>query len=86
METIQIQEDFFIGPDHPLVMLCGPCVIESEEHTMRCAAALQEMFSPFDIRLIFKASYDKANRSSVHSFRGPGIDEGLKILQKVKKE
>ena len=53
---------------------------------MRCAAALQEMFSPFDIRLIFKASYDKANRSSVHSFRGPGIDEGLKILQKVKKE
>ncbi len=86
MRTIQIKDDLLIGPNEPLVMLCGPCVIENEEHTMRCAGELQRIFAPFNIRLIFKASYDKANRSSIHSFRGPGIDEGLKILQKVQKE
>jgi 2-dehydro-3-deoxyphosphooctonate aldolase (KDO 8-P synthase) len=86
MRTIQIKEDLLIGPEEPLAMLCGPCVIESEEHTMFCAAELQKIFAPFNIRLIFKASYDKANRSSIHSFRGPGIDEGLKILQKVQRE
>lgn len=78
--------DFLIGPDEPLVMISGPCIIESEEHTMQCAEALQKLFASSEIRLIFKASYDKANRSSVQSFRGPGIDEGLRILQKVQKE
>jgi 2-dehydro-3-deoxyphosphooctonate aldolase (KDO 8-P synthase) len=86
MNTIQIKDDLLIGPDQSLVLLCGPCVIESEEHTMFCAQELQKMFAPLNIRLIFKASYDKANRSSIHSFRGPGLDEGLKILQKVQKE
>src|SRR5271154_667699 len=78
--------DFFIGPDEPLVMVSGPCIIESEEHTLQCAEALQKLFAPTEIRLIFKASYDKANRSSIQSFRGPGLDEGLRILQKVQKE
>ncbi|HEX2583349.1 MAG TPA: 3-deoxy-8-phosphooctulonate synthase [Chlamydiales bacterium] len=86
MRSILIKEGLFIGPNQPLVMLCGPCVIESEEHTMFCASELQKIFAPFNIRLIFKASYDKANRSSILSFRGPGIDEGLKILQKVQQE
>lgn len=79
-------KDFLIGVGEPLAFLCGPCVMESEEHTLRCADALQKMFSPFPFSLIFKASYDKANRSSVHSFRGPGLDKGLKILQKVQTE
>jgi 2-dehydro-3-deoxyphosphooctonate aldolase (KDO 8-P synthase) len=78
--------DLLIGPDEPLVMVSGPCIIESEEHTLQCADALQRLFAPTEIKLIFKASYDKANRSSVQSFRGPGIDEGLKILQKVQSE
>jgi len=86
MRSLQLTDDILIGSDQPLVMLCGPCVIESEEHTLFCAEKLQKIFAPFNIRLIFKASYDKANRSSIHSFRGPGIDEGLKILQKVQRE
>jgi 2-dehydro-3-deoxyphosphooctonate aldolase (KDO 8-P synthase) len=61
-------------------------VIESEEFTLRDAEALQEIFRPYPFRLIFKASYDKANRSSIHSFRGPGLDNGLKILSRVQSE
>lgn len=79
-------KNFLIGTGEPLTFLCGPCVIESEEHTMQCAEYLQKMFRETPFNFIFKASYDKANRSSVHSFRGPGIDEGLKILQRVQRE
>jgi 2-dehydro-3-deoxyphosphooctonate aldolase (KDO 8-P synthase) len=79
-------KDVLIGPSQPLAMICGPCVIESEDHTLFCAEQLREIFSHYNIRLIFKASYDKANRSSVHSFRGPGIEEGLRILQRVQSE
>lgn len=78
--------DFFIGPNEPLALISGPCIIESEEHTLRCAERLQKLLQPTSIKLIFKASYDKANRSSIHSFRGPGLDEGLRILQKVQAE
>lgn len=85
MQNIPIR-DFFIGQNQPLSLISGPCVIEDEAHTLLCAEKLKEMVSAFDIKLIFKASYDKANRSSIHSFRGPGIDEGLKILQKVQSE
>ena len=75
-----------IGAGQPLVMLSGPCVIENETHCMRAAEELKNIFSMHGIRLIFKSSYDKANRSSINSFRGPGLDEGLRILQKVKDE
>lgn len=85
MQKVPIH-DFSIGPGEPLVLIAGPCIIESEEHTLQCAEALQKLLARSSIRLIFKASYDKANRSSIHSFRGPGLDEGLKILQKVQKE
>ncbi len=78
--------NFSIGEDQPLAFICGPCVIESESHTLFCAETLKEIFKKFPFSLIFKASYDKANRSSIHSFRGPGLDEGLKILQRVQKE
>ena len=79
-------KDFLIGEGQPLAVMCGPCVIESEAHTLKCAEELKKIFSAFEINFIFKASYDKANRSSVHSFRGPGIKEGLRILLKVQKE
>ena len=85
MRSIPIQQ-FCIGPEKPLVFLCGPCVIESEDHALFCAEALQQLFAPYPFRWIFKASYDKANRSSIHSFRGPGLEEGLNILQKIRRE
>jgi len=78
--------NFAIGPNRPLAVLCGPCVMESEDHTLFCAEALQEMFRDLPLSFIFKASYDKANRSSFHSFRGPGLEKGLSILQRVQKE
>ena len=77
-------KDFYIGNDCPLVLISGPCVIESEEMTLRTAEFLKELCFSLGIKFIFKSSYDKANRLSVHSYRGPGIDEGLRILQKVK--
>jgi 2-dehydro-3-deoxyphosphooctonate aldolase (KDO 8-P synthase) len=84
MKKINIKDHFWIGPQEPLTVISGPCVIESEEHTLRCAEFLTSLFANKPIHFIFKASYDKANRTSVHSFRGPGIEEGLKILEKVK--
>ena len=85
MNTIPFR-DFSIGPNQPLAVICGPCVMESEDHTLFCARKLQEIFRDLPLSLIFKASYDKANRSAYSSFRGPGLDNGLEILQKVKRE
>jgi 2-dehydro-3-deoxyphosphooctonate aldolase (KDO 8-P synthase) len=69
-----------------LFLIAGPCVIESEEHALMMAREISRITSRLDLPYIFKASYDKANRSSVRSFRGLGMDEGLRILQRVKKE
>lgn len=77
---------YSIGMNEPLAILAGPCVIESEEHTLLCAKELQKILQRFPFSFIFKASYDKANRSAIESFRGPGLEKGLKILEKVKKE
>lgn len=79
-------KNFSIGKKQPLAILCGPCVIESESHTMETAEHLKKLFSKHSINLIFKSSYDKANRSAGNSFRGPGLEEGLRILEKVKNE
>lgn len=79
-------KNFFIGQGEPLVVMSGPCVIESEDHCLRAAETLKNMFAKHGVRLIFKSSYDKANRSSFHSFRGPGLEEGLRILQRVQQE
>lgn len=76
--------DFEVGLDQPLFVIAGPCVIESEQLAMDTAGALKEMTAKLDIPFIYKSSFDKANRSSTSSFRGPGIEEGLRILQKVK--
>jgi 2-dehydro-3-deoxyphosphooctonate aldolase (KDO 8-P synthase) len=78
--------DFQVGNDRPLFLIAGPCVIESESLVMEVAGRLREITRPLGIPFIFKASYDKANRSSGRSFRGPGVAEGLRILQKVRRD
>ncbi|MBR2978439.1 MAG: 3-deoxy-8-phosphooctulonate synthase [Myxococcaceae bacterium] len=75
-----------IGAGAPLVLLCGPDVIEGPEITLRTARAVQEIALRHGVSLIFKCSFDKANRSSIQSFRGPGLEEGLEILAWVKRE
>src|SRR5215831_18445867 len=69
-----------------LFLIAGPCVIESEEHALKIAIAVSATAKKLGVPYIFKASYDKANRTSLKSFRGPGLKEGLRILKKVKNE
>jgi 2-dehydro-3-deoxyphosphooctonate aldolase (KDO 8-P synthase) len=78
--------DFDVGLDRPIFLIAGPCVIESRQMALDIAGTLQEITSALGMPYIFKASYDKANRSSGQSFRGPGIDAGLDILAEVKKQ
>jgi 2-dehydro-3-deoxyphosphooctonate aldolase (KDO 8-P synthase) len=77
---------FDIGLNRPFFLIAGPCVIESEQLQMDTAGTLKEITSSLGIPFIFKSSFDKANRSSGSTFRGPGIDKGLEILAKVKRE
>jgi len=85
MENVKIQ-DFSIGFGEPLTIISGPCVIESEEDCFEAASTLKEIFSGSGVQLIFKSSYDKANRSAIDSYRGPGLDEGLRILRRIQSE
>jgi len=73
------------GPGQPLLVIAGPCVIESEDLCLRIAEALAGLAARLPIRAVFKASYDKANRTSGASFRGPGLDEGLGVLDRVRR-
>ncbi|WP_281915497.1 3-deoxy-8-phosphooctulonate synthase [Caldimonas thermodepolymerans] len=77
---------FQVGLDQPFFLISGPCVVESEQLQMDTAGTLKEITSELGIPFIFKSSYDKANRSSGSSFRGPGMEKGLEILAKVKRE
>lgn len=77
---------FEAGNDKPFFLIAGPCVIESEALAIETAGLLKEMTAALGIPFIYKSSFDKANRSSASSFRGPGMEEGLKILEKVKKQ
>ena len=77
---------FDVGLNQPFFLIAGPCVIENESMTMSVAEQLKETTSSLGINFIFKSSFDKANRSSNNTFRGHGIEEGLRILEKVKKE
>jgi len=79
-------ENFEVGGDNPLFVIAGPCVIESETLIMETAATLKELGEKVGVSLIFKSSFDKANRSSMDSYRGSGIEEGLRILERVKTE
>jgi 2-dehydro-3-deoxyphosphooctonate aldolase (KDO 8-P synthase) len=75
---------FEVGIDQPFFLISGPCVIESEQLALDTAGYLKELCAKLDIPFIYKSSFDKANRSSTSSFRGPGIEAGLKILERVK--
>lgn len=77
---------FEVGIDQPIFLIAGPCVIESEQLAMDTAGALKEICARVGIPFIYKSSFDKANRSSHDSFRGPGLEEGLRILDEVKKQ
>lgn len=78
--------DFVFGDGDAFVLIAGPCVIENEASVLRHAEKISEIANRLDIPYVFKASFDKANRSSYNSFRGPGIKKGLQILSKVKKK
>jgi 2-dehydro-3-deoxyphosphooctonate aldolase (KDO 8-P synthase) len=78
--------NFTMGPGEPLFFIAGPCVIESERHALKVAKHLAETARELRIPLIFKASYDKANRTSLGSYRGPGLEHGLAILARIKQE
>ncbi len=77
---------FEVGLDRPFFLIAGPCAIESEKLALQTAETLRDICHRLDIPFIYKSSYDKANRSSGTSFRGPGMDEGLRILEKVRRE
>ena len=85
MQNIEVNNIVF-GKNHPLVLIAGPCVIESEKECCLLAQKIRDIAIEADIPFIFKASYDKANRSSIKSYRGPGIKDGINILSKIKNE
>ena len=77
---------FEVGARAPLFLIAGPCVVESEGLQVEVAGRLKEITARLGVPFVFKSSYDKANRSSVHSYRGPGIEEGLRVLAEVKRQ
>lgn len=83
MKSVKVN-NLVIGDGSPLVLVAGPCVIEDRESCLKQAKKVKELAQSLDIPYIFKASYDKANRSSLHSYRGPGLKKGLEILKEVK--
>ena len=83
MKSIHVQ-NIVIGNNNPLVLIAGPCVVEDEKTTLAIAEGLKTIGADFGIPLIFKASYEKDNRSTIEGYRGPGLKAGLRILQKVK--
>jgi 2-dehydro-3-deoxyphosphooctonate aldolase (KDO 8-P synthase) len=85
MKDIELSH-FKIGHKQPLVLISGPCVIESESHAFESACALKEIADELKMPFVYKSSYDKANRSSKNSFRGPGIIKGLEILHRIQQE
>ena len=84
VKKINITETLSVGGDSRLALIAGPCVIESEDIVLKTAEMLKEITQRVDVPLIFKSSFDKANRSSIKSYRGVGLEKGLDILQKVK--
>lgn len=77
---------YLVGPGQPLLVIAGPCVIQSQDLTLEIANRLGEITSDLPVQLVFKASFDKANRTSVTSYRGPGLEQGLEILAQVSRD
>lgn len=86
MIQTQITDSITIGDDCPLALIGGPCVIESEDFTLKMAEQIAQVCDRLGISFIFKSSFDKANRTAIDSFRGQALDEGLRVLQRVKQE
>jgi 2-dehydro-3-deoxyphosphooctonate aldolase (KDO 8-P synthase) len=84
VRQVKINDKVIFGGNKPLVLIAGPCVIESPSGTLKIAEAIQKITSKLRIPFVFKASFDKANRTSIKSFRGPGLYEGLKVLSQIK--
>jgi len=80
------EEPLLVGPGHPFLLIAGPCVLESAELAREVAAALKEIAGRLSISFVFKSSFDKANRTSLDSYRGPGLEEGLKILAGIRQD
>ncbi len=86
MQPVRITEEIEVGPGRPFLLIAGPCVLESEDLAREVAAGLKEITSRLGINFIFKASFDKANRTSISSFRGPGLARGLEVLAAIRDE
>lgn len=87
VNKVKLNEDIVFGDrEKPFVLLAGPCAIEEEDRVLKIAEGIKEITQKLGIPYVFKSSFDKANRSSIESYRGPGIDRGLEILQKVKEK
>ncbi len=84
MDTVSINNELQVGPGRPFLLMAGPCVLESEEMGMEVAAHLKEVAARLGITYVFKASFDKANRTSINAFRGPGLEKGLEIMARIK--
>ena len=85
-KAVSINSDISMGADHPLLIIAGPCVIESESFSLHMAERLSSICTKLKVPYVFKSSFDKANRSSIKSYRGPGLEEGLEVLRKVKEK
>src|SRR6056297_2918950 len=87
IKKVKLNDEIIFGDqDKPFVLLAGPCAIEEEDRVMRIAEEIKRITTKLGIPYVFKASFDKANRSSIDSYRGPGIDRGLEILERIKSE
>ncbi|CCU81061.1 2-Keto-3-deoxy-D-manno-octulosonate-8-phosphate synthase [Halanaerobium saccharolyticum subsp. saccharolyticum DSM 6643] len=87
IKQVKLNDDIIFGDqEKPFVLLAGPCAIEEEDRVLRIAEGIKKITDKLGIPYVFKASFDKANRSSIESYRGPGLEEGLRILERVKKE
>lgn len=86
MESVAISETVKVGLGQPFLFIAGPCVLESEELARQVAGAMKKVADRLGVAFVFKASFDKANRTSLGSFRGPGLDEGLAIMARIKQE
>ena len=84
--AIRITDDIAFGGDNPPLFIAGPCVIESREHVLAMARTIRALRDELKINVVFKSSFDKANRTSIESFRGPGLEKGLELLREVKEE
>ncbi|MCL9633584.1 3-deoxy-8-phosphooctulonate synthase [Bacillus zanthoxyli] len=86
LNEVKLNDKIVFGSNNPFVLIAGPCVIESKDQTLEIAASIKDIADKLDIPFVFKASFDKANRSSIYSKRGPGLEKGLEILFEVKEK